>query len=86
MSQLESDSSNKQDERRRRFEQDLEGILNDKVLDLKKTFVKSKWEKLRKKQSENPAPTMNRRDETQPCGLYNAGNFCYINSLLQVYF
>jgi ubiquitin C-terminal hydrolase len=82
---MEIDSVSKEDEQRRRFEKDVESVLSDKVLDIKKTFVKKKWETVKKKQSNSPPPTLNRRDiETQPCGLYNSGNFCYVNSFLQV--
>ena len=44
-----------------------------------------KWEQLRKKQLENPVPDAVRRNlQSQPCGLENFGNFCYVNSFLQV--
>ncbi|KAI6219898.1 USP domain-containing protein [Aphelenchoides besseyi] len=46
-----------------------------------------KWEKLKKDRSKTPAPNMKRRDiGTEPCGLENCGNFCYVNSFLQIWF
>lgn len=82
---MEVDSPTKQEEPRRAFEKSLEEVSGDKLIDLKKTFAKKKWEKLKKKHNENPAPSLNRREiDKQPCGLYNSGNFCYVNSFLQV--
>jgi hypothetical protein len=45
-----------------------------------------KFEKLQQSQnSGNAAEAMVRRNpEIQPCGLVNYGNFCYVNSFLQV--
>lgn len=66
----------------------LEKAINGKnILDLSKTFSKKKWDKLKKKHTDNPEQLLSRRDvDKQPCGLYNAGNFCYLNSFLQTWY
>lgn len=44
-----------------------------------------KFEKLKTQHSENSTSDLIRRDvDKEPCGLVNFGNFCYVNSFLQV--
>ncbi|CAD5212318.1 unnamed protein product [Bursaphelenchus xylophilus] len=46
-----------------------------------------KWEKFKRGTVDQQAPQLTRRDvEKQPCGLSNFGNFCYVNSFLQIWF
>jgi ubiquitin C-terminal hydrolase len=76
------------EDRTSKMMRELEKAINGKnVLDLSKTFSKKKWDKLKKKNTDNPEPLLSRRDvDKQPCGLYNAGNFCYLNSFLQTWY
>ncbi|CAD5207859.1 unnamed protein product [Bursaphelenchus okinawaensis] len=46
-----------------------------------------KWEKFKRGTVDQQAPQMTKRDvKQQPCGLSNFGNFCYVNSFLQIWF
>lgn len=59
------------EDRVRKMARVLEKLSADKnILDLTKIFGKKKWEKLKKRQTENPEPVANRREvDKQPCGL-----------------
>ncbi|KAI1723360.1 ubiquitin carboxyl-terminal hydrolase domain-containing protein [Ditylenchus destructor] len=46
-----------------------------------------KLEKLKSQQTDVPCPKLDKRDlEKQPCGLVNNGNYCYVNSFLQIWY